>query len=197
MLEVSNAPYVYQRISSDSPALDNILGNEIRFRVDDANPMQMYVGNGQDFLPRSSFRTSPNLIGSAIVIVITLPFFLLIPIVLLVSFLRNKKKKAKPSHFNWINAGLILCGTLLIVNNLVSLSRILLINMFRASSEIAPHIWINYILVGLAIVLFGGSLLVLNKGEVTIKRKVFYATTVLLITSLIFILHSWNFFVIL
>lgn len=194
---IQTAPYEYLRVESDNALIATLFGDEIRFRMEDGSPTLLHMRNANDHLPRSSFRSTASLVSSTIIVVVTLPFFLITPLVLLVSFLRNRKKGIKPSRFNKFNHGLLLCGTLLVLNNLISLVRILVINMFRTTSEMIPHVWINYVLVGLSALLFIGSLFALRKEEIKTRSKVFYVITTLFMALLIFVLHSWNFFVML
>ena len=191
------APHAFVRTSSDNTILPAALGDELYFRMEDGEVVQLHIGNGNDFLPRASFRSDVDLISSLVMIVVTASFFLVMPIVLLISRLRNRKKGVKPTRFSWLSSGLILSGTLLVLNNLISLARILVINMFRTSAEMAPHIWINYFLTGLIAMFFIGSLVSFRGEVLPMKRKIFYAVTVVLALVLVFVLYNWNFFVLL
>jgi len=135
-------PYVFRLVSHDGIAF-TIFGDEIRFRMAEGSPVQMHIGNGQDHLPVASFRSAPSLILSVIAALVSMLFFLIMPIILLVSYLRNLKKDTHKSLFCKLSNMLLLCGTLLVLNNLASIVRIFVINMFRTATEIAPHILIK------------------------------------------------------
>jgi hypothetical protein len=187
-------PYVFHLIDFDHPMMLALTAEQLHFIMEDGHPVQIHLGNPFNLIAMP--RSMPSLITSASIAVASTLFFVIAPIVLLVIFLRNKKKGITPTRASRLNSGLLLCGMLLVVNNLAMLARVFVINMFRTASELAPHIWINYLLAGLAVLMFIGLPVSLRQEEViTTKRKVFYMVTTLFVALLIFVLYSWNFFV--
>jgi CubicO group peptidase (beta-lactamase class C family) len=189
-------PYVFHMVSSDSYLGNLLIGSEIQFRMENGKPVQVLVSSVGDFLALSNVRSTPSLILSAAVAISSTLFFLLMPVILLIVYLRNRKKGINPSRFALISNGLLLCGTLLVINNLFSLVRII-INVSRTASEMAPHIWINYTFAGLSILLLIVSLMSLRGEKIHTSRKVIYIITLFFVASLIFALQDWNFFVLL
>jgi len=192
-----SAPFVYQRVTADNSLMQSVLPQELTFRMEDGKAVQIHAGNGSDLLAREQFRSSNSLIISSLAIVLTGLFFLLAPIVLLVKAVRRKKKGILSTRFERMKTGLILSGSLLFLNNLIALARILLINMFRTSAEMAPHIWMNYALAGLSVFFFIGSFMAMKKSSNILRGKLAYVLSGLLVAFLIAVLQHWNFFVIL
>jgi len=195
-------PYVYQMVYANHPVLrDIVLGEQIRFRMEDGRPVQVHVGNVNDYVEISTVRSVPRLIVGLIFAVVSVLFFLTMPVVLLIRFLLNRKRNAEkgiaPSRFVCFRNAMLLCGMFLTINNLVSLTRILIINMFRTTAEIAPHIWMNYIFVGFAALLCAGAFIYLRKEGSAAKSKALYFVTVAMTVGLVFVLADWNFFVLL
>jgi len=152
-------PYVFRQTATDSELVTRVLSDNLRFQMVNGHPVQIHIGNGNDFLPIGSFRSTGNLVASVIGIILAALFFIVAPIVLLIKWLRAPKRdSAKPSTFGKLSTALLLIGTMLLANNLIALVRILIINMFRSSAEMAPHIWINYILAAAGVVTFIFSL---------------------------------------
>jgi len=191
-------PNFFRMVSFEGSAMPQIF-SELRFKMEDGSPIQIHVGNGHDLMPLPSGRTIPFLTTYAAIMLISLLFFLITPIIILISLLRNKKKGIKNTHFKLFNIGLLLSGTLLIFNNLICLVRIFTSIIIPSKAELAPHIWINYIIVVLSVFMLVGSIIYLGKEKelITTKNKAFFFATTALIALTIFVLHNWNFFVIL
>jgi len=187
-------PYVYQIVSAGTALSKD--GREIRFRMEGGRPAFISVGNGFDMTALPSGRRTPALAGSLIVVVVAVVFFTVMPVMLLVRFLRKRRKAGKQaiSRFNVFATGLLLCGTLLVVNNLVCIARIMVL-MFRPFAEMLPHVWANYVLLVASGLLFVASLLSLRREQVGTGRKVMHGVTALVLTLLFVVLGDWNFFV--
>jgi len=183
-------PYIFRMIPSAS--LLSMFADEIHFRMENGRVVHVSVGNGFDMTPLPRGRGMPALIGSLAVVIGGTLFFLITPIILLIRFLR-KKEKAIP-RFNLFSNGLLLCGTLLVLNHLVFLVRIGVINMYRSFTEMLPHVWVNYALLVLAILLFLASMLSLWGNGVGGKRKFLHGATVSVMALRLVVLGSWNFF---
>ena len=191
---VQTAPYVYHIYDYDDDSLLAIFFSELRFRMEDDVPM-MIITDGGDFTSLPTGRTMPLLITNLFIAVLSAAFFLITPIVLFVIFLIQRKRQKKRTHFDRFSTGFLISGTLFVLNFLV-LFLLFGINPFRTVAEVAPYIWINYILAGLAILLFVGSLWSWPRaGKEKTSRKMLFVVTTIFIGLLIFVLHNWHFFV--
>jgi len=191
-------PYVFHMVSVDGsfPPL-HFLMSELRFQMEDGSPVQIHIGNGFDLVSLPTGRTIPFLITSLALVILSVAFFLVTPIVLVVAFLKNRKKQTVRTLFDHFTTGFLLSGTLFALNFFVLFIRYGA-NPYRSVTEIAPHIWFNYIAVALSILLFSGTIWTWRKTEqITTKRKVFFIVTTVLATLFIFVLHNWNFFTLL
>jgi len=190
-------PYVFHLMETTHPIVNTFTGGEIQFITEDGQVTQIEFSNPFNLIPVP--RTATSITMSMTVVGISALFFLIAPLVSLVVFLRNKKKGIASNRFQKLNRVLLLCGTALTINNLVMLIRLLVINPFRTAAEMNPHIFLNYALAGAAAIVLVFSLLTLRhkEGKATTKQSIFFAITALLVLSLLFVLQSWHFFVIL
>ena len=191
-------PYVFQRISLEGRQMHlNLLWSELRFDVEDGVLRHVNIGGGFDLVPLPPGRSMPFLLASLIGAVLSGAFFLIAPTALSVLFIIRRKKQRTRTLFDTFSTGFLLSGTLLVLNFLVFFARIA-INVFRTSTEVAPHIWMNYVLAGLMVLLFAASLWSWRTtGEARIKRKVLFVVTTISAALFIFLLLNWQFFVIL
>jgi len=189
-------PYVFRLISSDSPAMYASL-RELRFRMENGKPVHIYA-TGADFTALPSGRTIPFLISYLSIIIASALFFLIMPIVLLIIFLTKKKKgrKADKTKFRLLTIGIMLCGLLILINNILNIILGFATLAFNAAS-VNPHIWINYLLVGFSVLIFAGSMIFLHKEResIGVKSRVLFGITTILFALLTFTLINWNFFV--
>jgi len=175
----------------------SLLWPELRFRVEDGVLRHVNIGGGFDLVPLPAGRSMPFLIASLIGAVLSMAFFLIAPLTLFILFLIRRKNKKVRTRFDYFCTGFLLSGTLLILNFLMLFARIV-INLFRTAAEIAPHIWINYVLAGFVVLLLAGTLWSWRTiGEAQTKRKGLFIVTAVFMALLIFLLHNWNFFVLL
>jgi len=183
-------PYVFRIVSRGS--LLNMFGDEIHFIMDNDRPVHVAVGNGFDLTPLPPGRGTFVLTGSLAIVVGSAVFFLLAPVIMLIMFLRKKEKHIPKFHL--LGNGLLFCGTLLVLNNLICLMRGHS-QMFRSFAEIAPHVWANYALLIFAVLLTSASVVFLagKRMRISKKRKAFYAITTILMALLFVVLHNWNF----
>ena len=187
--------YVFRVVSADTPTAQFLarMVYEIHFVMEDGQPVRILTGNGFD-ATRASFAQSMlvSLLNIAIWLLIAL-YFIVMSIIILVKALRKKGSEA--NTFTRLSNGLILCGLLFVVNEIVLTLRIVVSMPFISSGTVTPHIWVNWILIVLSAVLFVLSMVFLKKCDVTTKRKVLYFITVALLAVLTFIMWSGNFFV--
>ncbi|MCL1882490.1 MAG: beta-lactamase family protein [Defluviitaleaceae bacterium] len=183
---VQTEPYVFRFYEShDSPLFASNLP-ELRFRLENGVPVQIHLGGGGDFTHFPEGRTLPFLIASLVILVLCAAFFIIIPIVLLILFFIRRRRGMS---FDRFNIAFLLSGTMLLLNNLALFGRFGL-NPFRAVNEVAFHIWFNCALVGIAVILC--CIVALR-----LRSKIFFCTTFAFLALLVFILHNWNFFVLL
>lgn len=188
-------PYFFKIISSDSLYMNMGFG-ALRFRMENGIPIQVHVGNGSDLSPLPPNRTIAFLVTHMIIIVSNILFFLTMPLIILIDFLRNRKKEINCTQFSILNKGLIISGTVLILNNLIFIGRFI-INPFRTAAEMVPHIWINYVSAGLSALLFILLLLYRRRKGTKTQSKVLYIAAISFLALFFYILHNWNFFVLL
>jgi len=184
-------PYVFRMIETNNHMNRALTAGVVRFIMEDGQPVQIAFGNPMDMIamPRAMFFVVASVviaIGSAVV-------FLTAPIIMVIMTFINKKKNVRLSRFSKLNYGMVLCGTLLIINNVGLFLRFGL-NPNGKWSALVPHIWINYLLVGVAVLTFIFSLLSLRSEKVTVRNKLFGGIATVVVFLLLFILHNWNFF---
>ena len=191
-------PYVFRIISSDNHIFNSMF-SELRFVMEDGRPVQVFTGI-MDLTALPPGRTMPFLIAYASIAVISFVFFLLMPIVLLVTFIINKKrgKTIEKTRFRLLRLGLLISGTVIVLNNTIATLSGMITGIFT-SAGLNPHIIANYIFVGLSAVLFVVSIFFLRKeaNDISTKSKVLYSVTVTLLALFIILLWNWNFFVLL
>ena len=188
------APYVYRLVSaSDSVSLLRHQ-NEIRFRLEDGVPVQIHVGFGLDYTALPAGRAMPFLVACYIAAVIALAFFLITPIVALIVYLVHRKNHRAYSIFERFSIGFLLSGTLLTLNNIVMLLRMAVQN-YRTVTEMALHIWINYVIAGLAVVLLFCSIRSwIKERSAIVRNRALFVVTAIIGVVFILILHNWRFF---
>ena len=167
-----------------------------RVRAEDGEPVQIHIGGGADFTVLPAGRTMPFLIASLVIAALSAVFFLITPIVLFILFLIRRKKQSIRTRFDCFRTGLLLSGTLLVLNNLI-LFMLFGINPFRTAAEVAPFIWINYVLAGVAVLLFTGAIWSWRTaGKTRGNCKALFVITAVFTALFIALLHNWNFFVV-
>jgi len=167
----------------------------LSFRLKDGAPTQIHVGGGADFTALPAGRTMPFLIASLVIVLLSVVYFLISPIVLFILFLIRRKKQNPRTRFDRFTTSFLLSGTILALNNLLLFGRFG-INPYRAAAEVAPHIWINYALTALVIFFFAGSIWSWRtSGEARGKRKALFIITTVFSILFITLLLNWNFYV--
>jgi len=194
---VQTEPYIFQFYYSQDSLLFESFIPHLHFRIEDGVPVQVLVGNGFDFTSLPSGRSMPFLIGSLIIVVLSVMFFIIAPIVLFIIFLVRRKKQKPRAHFDRFRMGFLLSGTLLTLNTLILLG-LFIISPFRSTADVAPFIWAYYVLTGLAVLFFAGSIWFWRTaGEAKGKRKVLFVITAVIMALFIALLWNWSFFVLL
>ena len=182
-------PYVFRVISSGPIGRT---GYELRVIMENGSPVGLSMSGPYDSTKQTFSQSMAALAGGAVIAALSIIFFLIMPIIVLIVFLRKKEKQKL--LFNHLSTGILLSGTLLTLNNLILILRIGELAPFIPTSLITPHVWINYILLALAILLFIASLIFVKKDIIGTKRKALYFSTISFMTLFIFVLWRWNFF---
>ena len=187
-------PYVFRAISANTPNALAVTRNmyELQFFMENGQPVRISTSGVHEFTIET-FRQST--LASSITIaldVISILYFLIISMILLIKFLRSKEKKFY--RFSLLSNGLLLCGILFMINATVLLVRLSAIE-FLTTAMVTSHIWINYILLALSVMLLITSVVYWKKDDVTVKRRVLFFSNVTILALYVTNLWYWNYFV--
>jgi len=193
------APYVFQLVPEYPYTYAmRAAASQLQFRMENGQvTIVSRSGGTNDLSAIPSGRSTSILLGSAAVVLISILFFLITPIVALIRYLIGMVKKNNTmTRFKRLNLALLLTGMFLIINNLILIIGTLS-NPFRTAASIAPHIWVNYVFAALFVILFISSIMVWRKENEGIgrKSKALYITTSCVLVLLVLTLAHWNFFV--
>ena len=192
-------PYVFQIISADHPVFISMV-SELRFVMENGSPALLITGS-TDLSPLPSGRTTPFLITYVIILVISVIFFVVMPIVALIRFVVRKVRKTADNQtkFRYFGVGLLILGLVILVNNIMGAMTGIATNGAFTSAGLNFHIIANWVFAGVSAVVFIMSIFFFRKeiDEITTKSKVFYGVTSALLALFIFTLHNWNFFAVL
>lgn len=191
---IQTAPYVFELIESSHPIISSVY-NKLVFKMENDTPTQILIGNGMDMSAYPSHRTPLTLTLNVVTLVICILFFLIAPIVILISAIKNRKSdKIYNKKFNTAKTCLTLCGTALLLNNAIMII-FLLTNQMVSYSQVLPFGIINYILAFISVVpAILGFLSIKNKT--TKSQKIGFVIAFILLASFISVLVSWNMFVV-
>jgi len=194
-------PYVFNLISATIPIAYTSF-SELRFRMENGVPIHIYAPGSDFSLPPQGRTMLTNRFHIGIIAASGL-FFLIMPVALLIIFLvkKAKNKQISQTKIRILTIGMMLCGLLILLNSVLSsvlkffVSDVLVVTASGAN----PHIWANYLLSGLSVLMFAGLIIFFRKErqKITIKSRVLSGVTITLLALLIFTLHNWNFFALL
>ena len=190
---VQIAPYTFAITESSAPILRAML-SKFTFKIENGVPTQIMFGNGLDLSSLPSHRSPINLILSVVLLIASALFFLIVPIVLLVGSIRKRGKAAVSNKkLSLARAGLTLCGTALLVNNIIMLVLILM-DQLMSYSKIFPFGVANYVLAAISIgmLVFG----IANIKNTKSKQKIGFFIITFMLAVFIILLIVWNMFVI-
>lgn len=189
-------PYTYELIHDNLPLFRNAY-SLLKFRVEDGSVKQILVGHGLDLSALPQGRTMPFLIGSMVVLLTSILFFFVAPLVLLIVALKNRKKglDVYRKRFNRYHSLLVLAGTMTLINNLTP-SAMIMINNFRTFAEVKPYIIFNYPLLLITFILSILSLKSMKKTCLTKTRTIMYVMTLIMLVLLFATFIGWNYFAI-
>ena len=190
---VQTAPYVFEITENSAPIL-KAMYYRLEFKIENGVPVQIMIGNGQDFSTFPVHRTPLILILSVVVLVISALLFAFAPFALLVTM--AKKKKQGVSYVKksiQLQTALTLCGTGLLINNVI-LIVLMLTNQLMPYSQVLFFEIVNYVLAAV-----GTIAIILNianfKNFTTNKQKATIVFTSVMLTSFVLLLVNWNMFV--
>ena len=190
---VQISPYVFELVKCDN-AIIRVNYHRLVFRMDNGTPTHILVGNGMDMSVLPAHRSSVYLLFSVIVAAISILFFLIYPVAIIISALKRRKKNdasnKKVVHVQDIAS---LSGTALVVNN-IALIIYMIINQKAYYSQILPFIVLNYVIVIINVVLFAWGIVNFKKVKSKIQ-KVWFVVAGIILISFISILVNWNMFV--
>ena len=189
---IQTSPYVFELAESESPVMRTIY-YRLEFKTENMVPSQILIGNGLDLSALPAHRTPVRLALSAAVIIISVLFFAVCPIVLLISSIKRKRTNTVSDKKNvYVFNALVLSGTALLINNgILILPK--LMSFFTRSSQINPLITANYILAAISSVLLITGLFSLSK-QPSKTKKIWFAAAAAVLISFISVLASWNMF---
>ncbi|CAM4255952.1 CubicO group peptidase (beta-lactamase class C family) [Paenibacillus endophyticus] len=188
-------PYLYEKVRGDS-SLDVFM--QLHFKVTD-HAVDNITAYTTEYLPLPKSKSTPVLAGYAALAAVSVLYFAVAPIVMLIQSLlfrnKNRLKSREQAFFGHIVRGLTLVGTGLIANNLILALR-MLSNYERAYSEIIVHIIMNDIFAVLAVLLAGLLFMYRYKKHpnVTLKEAAFAWLSVILLAVLMALLVIWQFY---
>lgn len=190
---IQTAPYTFELTDSSLP-LFNIFFSKLIFKTnDDQIPVGISFGKGMDYSSLPKNRTVPLLIGSAITLIVSLLYFLVMPIAILIGIIKRKKRGIeRRKRLFPARASLTFAGTALTINTIMFIL-LLVSNQFVRYNEILPLVMINYLLsiISLVILIFG---ITKWRKESSRSAKVWFILTAILVIALICLLASWNLF---
>ena len=190
---VQTAPYTFE-ILDNSDFILKVAYSKLVFKMENGVPVQIMVGSGMDLSTFPAHRSPLYLIMSVVVLVISALLFLILPIVLIVAAVKRKKKGVDSNKkFNRIQIWLTLCGTALLINNVIMIMP-LMSNPLVPYSQIFPFGVANYLLAIISAIalIFGG---INFKNQTSRAQKIWFVIIGIILVLFIALLVNWNMFV--
>lgn len=189
------APSLFRAIDANSIMARYVARNqpEIYFVIENGQPIGISMSGVVDATIMTFSQSMTALVLGQIATYGGTLFFLIASIIVLIMHLR---KKGTNTTFRHLSNGLLLCGLLFGIN-LISADMRLIAGIAGGlrSYMFAPHIWINYMLLVVTVLLSVTSIVFFMKDKVSIKRKVLYFSSIAFLGVFMFFLWQWNFFV--
>ncbi|MEN0642455.1 serine hydrolase [Alkalicoccobacillus gibsonii] len=145
-----------------------------------------------DYEPYPPGKSMPYVLIYGILASIVALYFLVIPIILLIKRIRRQSKH-RMSKVSIGHGILALSGTVLIVNLLILVAR-MLINAGRAYSEVMPQLVLNGIFTGIAGVAMLFMIVNWRITRSTTKEKIMYMLSIIFIVVLIILMSVFQFY---
>ncbi|MCE5168487.1 beta-lactamase family protein [Paenibacillus profundus] len=187
------SPYVYKLDKTNSKSIQ-MSAPMLYAEKSEGKVTRLSGGQAMDMLPLKPSRSVPALISYLIVAAIAIVFFLLAPLVLIIRLLQWKRKGiSSSSTANHLSAGVIVCGTALVLNVLFLLLNAIG-NQNVTTNQLNYGIIMNWILAMLAGLLLVISILKGRHHPQSKVQKVFRMATAVLLVGFIVLLADWKFF---
>lgn len=186
---VQASPYVYKKIKGDT--LYDTIG-PIYFHVKDGEVTKISASIA-DYLPIAIGKSTPFLIFYLILAILSVVYLIVSSFVLLFQGIQRRRKKHPKTSFQRWHSTLILTGTAIVLNIFILAFR-MLIDSFRAYSEIVAHIVINYGLTALGAVSIVYVIVKGRKTELTKSQKFYSKLSIVMFLILVFLLIVWQFY---
>ena len=179
------APFVYRLVEQDFPLFAGMM-DTIHFVVEGETVTHVNMAP-LDLVPLP--RAFGFVMGSLGVVLLAVLFFFIGLIVLVVKLVRKKLA------FKNVTVGLFLSGFLLLLPNVVFFM-IMASNPFGLTTSLVNTVAIlNYIFAALVLLFTCGNIAWIAKKGSTVKGNIMFATTAVISLAFMFVLFSWNFFV--
>lgn len=145
-----------------------------------------------DYEPYPPGKSMPYVLIYGILASVVALYFLVIPIILLIKRIRRQSKH-RMSKVSIGHGILALSGTVLIVNLLILVAR-MLINAARAYSEVMPQLVLNGLFTGIAGIAMLFMIVNWRKTRSTTKEKIMYMLSIIFIVVLIILMSVFQFY---
>ncbi|GIP20709.1 serine hydrolase [Paenibacillus sp. J22TS3] len=187
------APQVYRLNLGAEPRLQK-LAPELYAEMQNGKVVRLSKGRATDIVPLGSGRAVPALLAYAAIAVTDMLFFLIAPLVLLVRwFLRKRKGRGSSSPVERLIQGVILCGSIIVINVLILLANVMF-NQDVTAAQLNTGIVINWILAVLADLLLVYSVYIGRKSAQSKHLSSLQIITAVIINSYLILLLNWHFF---
>lgn len=185
------SPNVFQFAKSDHSRFER-LAPILYAEISDDRVMRLSKGIATDILPIKGSRSLPALIFYMVWALLSILFFLVAPLVILIRWLLRRRKRT-PLTMNHFTSSFILSGTILVINVLYQLVNAMF-NEDVTVEQMNLGVSINWVMTLLAIVLFGVSMVKDSNTSRSTWSKVSHAVAGVLFIGFTLILAHWNFF---
>jgi CubicO group peptidase (beta-lactamase class C family) len=183
-------PFVFRQTDADG-AVFQYNFKSVYFEMDGGAVRRL----SGDFLPLPAGHTVPWLLADALATLVCVLFLLFAPFIILSCSLRRRKKiaglLATDRRMHALYAIFVLSGTLLLINNVILIWR-MLSNNYRSIAEVLPQILINDA-VALITIAAGVMTAVFGKTSASKKQRVLFVISAALLAVFITILIKWQF----
>jgi hypothetical protein len=183
-------PFVFRQTDADG-AVFQYNFKSVYFEMDGGAVRRL----SGDFLPLPAGHTVPWLLADALATLVCVLFLLFAPFIILSCSLRRRKKiaglLATDRRMHALYAIFVLSGTLLLINNVILIWR-MLSNNYRSIAEVLPQILINDA-VALITIAAGVMTAVFGKTSASKKQRVLFVISAALLAVFIAILIKWQF----
>lgn len=187
------SPYVFMLDKTNDPSIHK-LAPYLYAEMSDGKVVRLSKGKATDVLPLEPSRSVPVLITYLVIASITIVFFLIAPLVMLIRwFLRKRKGISSSSTAKRLFAAAMVCGTALVLNVMFLLLNVIS-NQNVTANQMNVEIKMNWILAALAVLLLVMSILKGRQHPQSKGQKIFQTAAAILLILFVFLLADWNFF---